>query len=167
MTPLDSSTHICQSSFMYLTRTTWCLLTFSTQFTKKKKEKSIHTWFLLGAHDTPLDSNTHICQSSFMSLFQKFSKVALSFRISLVAQQMPLYIHNHLHISLWFSSTPTSPSLDLWKVASPNTYHTHSKCKMRFWPNYFIYKIMGRWQSHWYTWINIKKKKKLIVLILI
>ena len=85
--------------FMYLTSTKRCLLTFSIQFIEREK-KSIHTWFLLGAHDTPLDSNTHICHNSFMSLFQKFSELALSFRISLVAQQMPLYIHNHLHISL-------------------------------------------------------------------
>ena len=48
-------------------------------------------------HVTPLDSSTHICQNSFMSLFQKFSKLALSFKISLVphkmAQQMPQLIY--------------------------------------------------------------------------
>ena len=43
------------------------------------------------------------------------------------------YTHNHLHIFLWFSLTPTSPSLDLWEVASPNSYHTHIGCKVRFW----------------------------------
>ena len=32
-----------------------------------------------------------------------------------------------------FSSTPTCPFLYLWEVDSPNTYHTHSECKMRFW----------------------------------
>ena len=43
------------------------------------------------------------------------------------------YTHNHLHISLWFSSTPTSLSLHPWEVDSPKTYHTHFKCKVRFW----------------------------------
>ena len=32
-----------------------------------------------------------------------------------------------------FFSTPTSPFPYLWKVDSPNTYHTHSKCQVRFW----------------------------------
>ena len=32
-----------------------------------------------------------------------------------------------------FSSTPTSQFPYLWKVDSPNTYHTHSKCQVRFW----------------------------------
>ena len=32
-----------------------------------------------------------------------------------------------------FSSTPTSPFPYPWKVDSPNTYHTHSKCQVRFW----------------------------------
>ena len=32
-----------------------------------------------------------------------------------------------------FPQTPTSPSLDPWEVVSPNTYHTHIECKVRFW----------------------------------
>ena len=32
-----------------------------------------------------------------------------------------------------FSSTPTSPFLYPWEVDSPNTYHTHPECKVRFW----------------------------------
>ena len=43
------------------------------------------------------------------------------------------YTHNHLHISSWFFSTPTSPSLHPWEVLSPNTYHTQSKCWVKFW----------------------------------
>ena len=43
------------------------------------------------------------------------------------------YTYNHLHISLWFSSTSTSPSLNPCEVDSPNTYHTLSECQMRFW----------------------------------
>ena len=44
-----------------------------------------------------------------------------------------LETHNLLHISLWFSLTPTSPSPFPGEVASPNTYHTHSECKVRIW----------------------------------
>ena len=43
------------------------------------------------------------------------------------------HTHNSLHNSLWFSSTPTSPYLNPWEVDSPNTYHTHLECKVRFW----------------------------------
>ena len=43
------------------------------------------------------------------------------------------YTYNHLHIFLWFSSTPTSPSLHPWEVASLNTYNTHSEYKVRIW----------------------------------
>ena len=43
------------------------------------------------------------------------------------------YTYNHLHIFSWFSSTPTSPSLHPWEVFSPNTYHTHFECQVRFW----------------------------------
>ena len=32
-----------------------------------------------------------------------------------------------------FSSTPTSPFLYPWEVDSPNTYHIHSECQVRFW----------------------------------
>ena len=43
------------------------------------------------------------------------------------------HTHNHLHNPLWFSFTLTSPYLYLWEVDSPNTYHTQSKCEVRFW----------------------------------
>ena len=42
------------------------------------------------------------------------------------------YTHNPLHNFLWFSSTPISPYPNPWEVDSPNTYHTHPKCKVRF-----------------------------------
>ena len=32
-----------------------------------------------------------------------------------------------------FSLTPTSPFQYPWKVDSPNTYHTHFECHVRFW----------------------------------
>ena len=32
-----------------------------------------------------------------------------------------------------FSSTPISPFLYPWEVDSPNTYHTHFECQVRFW----------------------------------
>ena len=47
--------------------------------------------------------------------------------------EIVLCTYNHLHIFLWFSSTPTFPSLDFWEVVSPNTYHIHSECQVRFW----------------------------------
>ena len=43
------------------------------------------------------------------------------------------HTHNLLHNPLWFSSTPTSPYPNPWEVDSPNTYHTHPECKVRFW----------------------------------
>ena len=43
------------------------------------------------------------------------------------------HTHNHLHISLWFSSIPTSPYPNPWEVDSPNIYHTQFECKVRFW----------------------------------
>ena len=43
------------------------------------------------------------------------------------------HTHNSLHNSLWFSSTPTSQFPNPWDVDSLNTYHTHPKCKVRFW----------------------------------
>ena len=43
------------------------------------------------------------------------------------------HTHNPLHNPLWFSSTPTSPYPNPWKVDSTNTYHTHPECKVRFW----------------------------------
>ena len=49
------------------------------------------------------------------------------------------YTHNHLYISLWFSSTSTSPSLDLWEVVSPNAYHTILSVKWDF----------GAARKHW------------------
>ena len=36
-------------------------------------------------------------------------------------------------ITCGFSSTPTSPFPYHWEVDSPNTYHTLSKCSVRFW----------------------------------
>ena len=61
------------------------------------------------------------------------------------------YTHNHLLISLWFSSTPTSPSLYHWEVDSPNTYHTQSKCKVRFWSCWQALEGAIHWQmqSDW------------------
>ena len=35
-------------------------------------------------------------------------------------------------IACGFSSTPTSPFLYHWEVDSPNTYHTLSKCQVKF-----------------------------------
>ena len=43
------------------------------------------------------------------------------------------YTHDSLHNPLWFSSTPTSSFPYPWKVDSPNTYHIHSECQVRFW----------------------------------
>ena len=43
------------------------------------------------------------------------------------------HTYNPLHNPLWFSLTPTSSYLNPWEVDSPNTYHTHPKCKVRFW----------------------------------
>ena len=43
------------------------------------------------------------------------------------------YIYNPLHNPLWFSLTPTFPYPYPWEVDSPNTYHTQSECKVRFW----------------------------------
>ena len=43
------------------------------------------------------------------------------------------YTYTPLHNPLWFSLTPTSSYLNPWEVDSPNTYHTHPKCKVRFW----------------------------------
>ena len=43
------------------------------------------------------------------------------------------YTHNSLHNPLLFSSTLTSQFSNLWEVDSPNTYHTHLECKVRFW----------------------------------
>ena len=53
-------------------------------------------------------------------------------------QPLPLRVrdchtHNFLHNPLWFSSTPTSPYPNPCGVDSPNTYHTHPECKVRFW----------------------------------
>ena len=36
-------------------------------------------------------------------------------------------------ITCGFSSTPTSQFPYIWEVDSPNTYHTFSKCQVRFW----------------------------------
>ena len=36
-------------------------------------------------------------------------------------------------IACGFSLTPTSPFPYHWKIDSPNTYHTLSKCSVRFW----------------------------------
>ena len=42
--------------------------------------------------------------------------------------------HDLSHSNLvWFSSTPSSPYPNPWEVDSPNIYHTHFKCKVRFW----------------------------------
>ena len=43
------------------------------------------------------------------------------------------HTHISLHISLWISSTPTSPFPYNWEVDSPNTYHTLWECQVRFW----------------------------------
>ena len=43
------------------------------------------------------------------------------------------HTHNSLYNLLWFSLTPTSPYPNPWEVDSSNTYHTHHKCKVRFW----------------------------------
>ena len=61
------------------------------------------------------------------------------------------YTHNHLHISLWFSSTPTSPHPNPWEVDSLNTYYTQSECKMRFWCCWEVLEEANRWwmQSGW------------------
>ena len=69
------------------------------------------------------------------------------------------YTYNHLHISLWFSSIPTSPSLDLWEVASLNTYHTHSKCKVRFRCCWEVLEGAIHWQMQ-SGWIAGSKKLK-------
>ena len=43
---------------------------------------------------------------------------------------IPIFLYT---IYYGFSSTPTSPFSYPWEVDSPNTYHTHSKCQVRFW----------------------------------
>ena len=43
---------------------------------------------------------------------------------------LPTFLYT---IHCGFSSTPTSPYLYLSKIDSLNTYHTHSKCQVRFW----------------------------------
>ena len=61
------------------------------------------------------------------------------------------YSHNHLHIFSWFSSTPTSPSLHPWEVLSSKTYHTQSKCWVKFWCLWEAMEgaIKWRMQSSW------------------
>ena len=44
-----------------------------------------------------------------------------------------LYPHFSTQSIVVFHSTPTSPFLYPWEVDSPNTYHTHSECQVRFW----------------------------------
>ena len=41
-----------------------------------------------------------------------------------------------------FPQTRTSPSLDPWEVVSLNTYHTYSKCQVRFW-----WLVEGAWRD--------------------
>ena len=43
---------------------------------------------------------------------------------------IPTYLYT---IACGFSSTPTSPFPYHWEVDNPNTYHTLSKCSVRFW----------------------------------
>ena len=43
---------------------------------------------------------------------------------------IPIFLYT---IHCGFSSTPTFPFSYPWKVDSPNTYHTHSECQVRFW----------------------------------
>ena len=43
---------------------------------------------------------------------------------------IPTFLYT-IHCS--FSSTPTSPFSYPWEVDSPNTYHTHFECHVRFW----------------------------------
>ena len=56
------------------------------------------------------------------------------------------YTHNHLHIFLWFFSTPTSPSLNPWEVDNPNTYHTQSECQVMFWCCWEALEEANHWQ---------------------
>ena len=43
---------------------------------------------------------------------------------------IPIYLYT---FACGFSSTPTSSFPYRWQVDSPNTYHTLSKCSVRFW----------------------------------
>ena len=49
-------------------------------------------------------------------------------------------------IAYGFSSTPTSPFPYHWEVDSPNTYHTISKCQVRFWCCWKALEEVKLWQ---------------------
>ena len=48
-------------------------------------------------------------------------------------------------IACGFFSTPTSPFPYHWNVDSPNTYHTLSKCSVRFWCYWKVLKEARLW----------------------
>ena len=63
------------------------------------------------------------------SVFQRENPSHYTWELEIVIPTILYTIHN----PLWFSSTSTSQSPNPWEVDNPNTYHTHSKCKVRFW----------------------------------
>ena len=56
---------------------------------------------------------------------------------------MPTFLYT---IHYGFSSTATSPFPYPWEVDSPNTYHTHSKCQVRFWCCWEALEEVKLWQ---------------------
>ena len=79
----------------------------------------IHTFLT----HTIYTSITHIC-----------SRVLLRENPSHNPWELKIVIPTFLYtIHCSFSSTPTSPFSYPWEVDSPNTYHTHFECHVRFW----------------------------------
>ena len=56
-----------------------------------------------------------------------------------------------------FPQTPTSSSLNPWEVFSPNTYHTHLECQVRFWCYWEVLKGAIHWQMQ-LGWIEGSEK---------
>ena len=97
-------------------------------FAGSSQEDFLQSEAMCSAYDWNVKNHDRWWQLVFVSI----SRVRPSHKI-LAKHSVLLFCHIWYTMSLPTLYIPTSPYPNSWEVDSPNTYHTHPECKVRFW----------------------------------